>query len=138
MAAIDLEGYEVEEKDFGAKRKSSTVSEDVNLDENKISIREDPRAMTFDLNSLPDGSYSFAAFLASRDNYFVNQFDHSQFSSQNTSNFDFNNWFLKKMLGTGAYGKVFLITHKYTNKEGQLVFKDYALKVYKKEALIKA
>lgn len=44
---------------------------------------------------------------------------------------DFPNWFIKKLIGQGAYAKVYLITHSLNGKK-----KDYALKVYNKEMLI--
>lgn len=48
---------------------------------------------------------------------------------------DFPNWYIKKVIGEGAYGKVYLITHAY-ELDGKNITKDYALKIYKKDLLI--
>ena len=50
---------------------------------------------------------------------------------------DFENWYIKKLIGRGGYGKVYLITHQYADKfTNKQIKKDYALKVYKKCLLL--
>jgi len=49
---------------------------------------------------------------------------------------DFENWYIRKLIGQGAYGKVYLVTHKTIVGKSKHVSKDYALKIYKKGLLI--
>ena len=49
---------------------------------------------------------------------------------------DFQNWNVRRLLGKGAFGKVYHITHSYTTQNG-FVTKCYALKVLKKSQLVK-
>jgi len=53
---------------------------------------------------------------------------------------DFKNWTLKKLIGKGAYAKVFLITHTYPDPDipGFFKTKEYALKVYNKQLLVES
>jgi serine/threonine protein kinase len=48
---------------------------------------------------------------------------------------DFENWTLKKNIGRGAYGKVFLVTHTYIKNDISIT-KNYAMKVYNKDNLV--
>jgi hypothetical protein len=80
---------------------------------------------------LEDGSINFVDFLKSKDNY--NCF--LQEGESEKMKLDFENWFIKKLIGKGAYGKVYLITHRY-EKDCKQISKDYALKCYKKDLLV--
>ena len=66
-------------------------------------------------------------YLLEKDNFDCLKDKHSE-----KRNMEFPNWFIKKLIGKGAYAKVYLITHEDEDK----IRSDYALKVYKKELLI--
>ena len=80
----------------------------------------------------PDGSVNFHDFLLAKDNY-----DCFRETSSQKRKFDFENLRITKLIGRGAYAKVYLIIHEYRTEHGALRKKEYALKVYKKELLIK-
>jgi len=83
---------------------------------------------------LEDGSVCFVDFLRSKDNY--NCYS-PEGKAHKKLKLDFNNWFIKKLIGKGAYGKVYLISHNYENN-GKKINKDYALKSYKKDLLLES
>ena len=93
-------------------------------------------------NQNRDGTLDLSVYLWVKDRFDALNLGDSETSAQvrvsksRKKKLDFQNWTLRKNIGRGAYGKVFLVTHTYINRDNMTIHKNYAMKVYNKDNLV--